>query len=53
MNDDYDKEMLDENTRNRQSRKNLAYEFLTLDKVATEEEGGVKSSLGSLKLRIL
>ena len=52
MNDDYDKEMLDGNTRNLQSRKNLTYEFLTLDKVATEEEG-VKSSLGSLKLRIV
>ena len=51
MNDDYDKEVSDENTSNLQSQKNLAYEFLNLDKVATEEEEKVKSSLGVLKLR--
>ena len=50
MNDDQDKEMLDENTSNFQSQKSLTYEFSTLDKVATEEED-VKSTLGSLKLR--
>ena len=50
MNDDYDKEMLIENTSNFQDQKSLTHEFSTLDKVATEEEA-VKSSLGSLKLR--
>ena len=50
MNDDHDKEMLDENTNNFQGQKSLTYEFSTLDKVATEEED-VKSTLGSLKLR--
>ena len=50
MNNDYDKEMLDENTSNLLSQKNLTYEFSTLDKVALEEEY-VKPSLGSLKLR--
>ena len=49
MNDDYDKEMLSENTSNFHDQKSLTYEFLTLDKVATEEEA-VKASLGSLKL---
>ena len=38
MNDDHDKEMLDENTNNFQGQKSLTYEFSTLDKVATEEE---------------
>ena len=42
--------MLDENTRNFQSQKNLTYEFPILDKIKIEEED-VKSSLGSLKLR--
>lgn len=42
--------MLDENTRNFQSQKNLTYEFSILDKIKIEEED-VKSSLGSLKLR--
>ena len=51
MNDDYDKEVSDKYTSNLQSQKNLAYEFLNLDKVATEEEEKVKSSLGLLKLR--
>ena len=46
MNNDQDKEMLDENTSNFQSQKSLTYEFSTLDKVATEEED-VKSSMGS------
>ena len=50
MNYDYGKEMLDENTSNLQSQKNLTYEFSALYKVATEEEG-VKSSLGSLKIK--
>ena len=51
VNDDYDKEVSDKYTSNLQSQKNLAYEFLNLDKVATEEEEKVKSSLGVLKLR--
>ena len=51
MNDDYDKEVSDKYISNLQSQKNLAYEFLNLDKVATEEEEKVKSSLGVLKLR--
>ena len=38
MNDDHDKEMLNENTNNFQGQKSLTYEFSTLDKVATEEE---------------
>ena len=42
--------MIDENTRNFQSQKNLTYEFSILDKIKIEEEE-VKSSLGSLKLR--
>ena len=50
MNHDYGKEMLDENICNLQSQKNLTYEFSTLYKVAMEEEG-VKSSLGSLKIK--
>ena len=50
MNDDHDKEMLDENTSNFQSQRVLTYESSTLDKVATEEED-VKSTLSSLKLR--
>ena len=44
MNDDHDKEMLNENTSNLQGQNSLTYEFWTLDKVATEEED-VKSSL--------
>ena len=51
VNDDYDKEVSDENTSNLQSQKNLACEFSNLDKGATEEEEKVKSSLGVLKLR--
>ena len=50
MNDVYDKEMLDENTRNFLGQKRLTYELSTLDKVAIEEED-VKSNLSSLKLR--
>ena len=50
MNDEHDKEMPDENINNFQGQKSLTYEFLTLDKVATEEED-VKSSLCSLKLK--
>ena len=45
VNDDYNKEIMHENTNNFQSQKNLSYEFSALDKAATEE------SLGSLKLR--
>ena len=51
VNDDYDKEVSDENTSNLQSQKNLACEFSNLDKVATEKKEKVKSSLGVLKLR--
>ena len=50
MNDDCEKEMLDENTNNFQGQKCLTYDFSILDQVATEEED-VKSSLCSLKLR--
>ena len=50
MNDDHDKEMLDEKHQQISGSKSLTYEFSTLDKVATEEED-VKSNLGSLKLR--
>ena len=50
MNDDHDKEMLDENTNNFQGQKSLTYDFSTLDKVATEEED-VKPCLCRLKLR--
>ena len=50
MNDDREKEMLDENTNNFQGQKCLTYDFSILDKVATEEED-VKSGLCSLKLR--
>ena len=53
MNDDNDKEMLDENTSNFQGQKSLTYEFSTLDKVAKEEEEGVNSILWNLKLRYL
>ena len=49
MNDDHDKEMLDEKHQQISGSKSLTYEFSTLDKVATEED--VKSNLGSLKLR--
>ena len=49
MNDDHNKEMLDENTNNFQGQKSLTYEFLILDKVVTEEED-VKSSVCSLNL---
>ena len=31
MNDEHDKEILDENTSNFQGQKSLTYEFLTLD----------------------
>ena len=48
VNDDYDKEILDEN--NFQIQKNLTYEFLILDKVAIAKKD-LKSSLGSLNLR--
>ena len=50
MNDDRDKEILNENTNNFQRQNSLIYEFSTLDKIATEEKD-VKSSLRSLKLR--
>ena len=50
MNDDHDKEMLDEKHQQISGLKSLTYEFSNLDKVATEEED-VKSNLGSLKLR--
>ena len=50
INDDHDKEILDENPYNFQGQKSISYEFSALDKVATEEED-VKSSLCSLKLR--
>ena len=50
MNDDHDKEILDENTNNFQGQIIPTYEFSTLDKVATEEED-VESSLCSLKLK--
>ena len=52
MNDEHDKEMLDENTSNSQGQKSLTYEFSTLDETVKEEEG-VKSSLCNLKLRNL
>ena len=51
MNDDYDKEMLDENTSNLQSQKNLTYKFSISDRVTSEED--VNLSLRSLKLRNL
>ena len=38
MSDDHDPKMLDENTKNFQDQNSVAYEFSTLDKVATEEE---------------
>ena len=50
MNDDHDREMLDEKHQQISGSRSLTYEFSTLDKVATEEED-VKSNLGSLKLR--
>ena len=50
MNDDHDKDMLEENTSNFQDQKSLTYEFSTLDKVAVKKED-VKSTLGSLKLK--
>ena len=50
MNDDHDKDMLEENTSNFQGQKSLAYEFSTSDKVAAEKED-VKPILGSLKLK--
>ena len=52
MNDDHNKEMLDESTSNSQGQKSLTYEFSTLDENVKEEEG-VKSSLCNLKLRNL
>ena len=52
MNDEHDKEMLDENTSNSQGQKSLTYEFSTLDETVKEEEG-VNSSLCNLKLRNL
>ena len=48
MNDNHNKEMLDEITNKFQGQKSLTYEFSTLDKVVTEEE--VKSSVCSLNL---
>ena len=50
MNDDHDKEMLDENTNNLQGQKSLTYEFSILDKVATEEEDA-KPSQGQFKTK--
>ena len=50
INDDHDKEILDENMNNFQGQKSLTYEFSTLDEVAKEEEY-IKSSLCNLKLR--
>ena len=50
MNDEHDKEMLDEKHQQFSGSKNLTYKFSTLDNVATEEED-VQSNLGSLKLR--
>ena len=50
VNDNYGKEMLDENTSNLLSQENLSYEFSTLDKVTIEQKY-VKPSLGNLKLR--
>ena len=38
MNDNYDKEILVENTSNLQSQKNLTCEFSSFNKVATEKE---------------
>ena len=52
MNDEHDKEMLDENTSNFLRQKSLKYEFSTLDETVKEEEG-IKSSLCNLKLRNL
>ena len=51
MNDEHDKEMLDENTSNSQGQKSLTYEFSTLDETVKEE--GIKSSLCNLKIRNL
>ena len=48
MNNDLDKDMLDENTNNFQGQIILTDELSTLDKRATEEDE--KSSLFSLKL---
>ena len=42
MNDEHDKEMLDENTSNFQGQKSLTYEFSTLDETVNKEES-VKS----------
>ena len=50
MNNEHDKEMLDENISNSQGQKSLTYEFSTLDETVKEEEG-VKSSICNLKLR--
>ena len=52
MNDEHDKEMLDENTNNFQGQESLTCEFSTLDEVAKGEEE-VKSSLCNIKLRNL
>ena len=52
MNDEHDKEMLDENISNFQGQKSLTYEFSTLDLTVKEEEG-VKSSLSCFKVRNL
>ena len=52
MNDEHDKETLDENTSNFRGQKSLTYEFSTLDKTVKEGEG-VKSSLCNLTLRNL
>ena len=51
MNDEHDKEMLDENTSNPLGQKSLTYEFSTLDETA--KEGGIKSNLCNLKIRNL
>ena len=48
MNDDHDKEMLDENTKHFQGQKSLTYPISTLDEVVKH----VKSSFCNLKLRM-
>ena len=50
LNDDHNKEMLDESTNNFQCQKILTYKFSTLDEVAKEKED-LKSSPCNLKLR--
>ena len=51
MNDENDKEILDENTSNFQGQKSLTYEFSTLDETVKEEAGGVKSSCLQFKTK--